>query len=149
MAQGGRGGAFQSKNRLNRVVVVGMKSLFLRPLVILVGCCVVTLSPVAAAGGGDLSGRVQSANQAWLRKDYSKCQAILEGVVQNFGERRAIFGPKFGVIYYKKGMAELKLAHEAKRSGDGLEARRWFALAAESFRICYEDFPNDVQAGGE
>ena len=112
----------------------------MRLLLILLVNCAMAVSVMAA---GNIADRVNSANQAWLRKDYLECQAILSGVVKSFGTRKGIYGPKFGVIYYKKGMAELRLAYVAKRNGDGLVARRWFALAAESFRICYEEFPND------
>jgi tetratricopeptide (TPR) repeat protein len=42
---------------------------------------------------------------------------------------RKSYGPQLGVIYYRKGLCEIKL-------------KRW-AAAMESFEICYRDYPND------
>ncbi|NWK54909.1 hypothetical protein HW115_04765 [Verrucomicrobiaceae bacterium N1E253] len=92
----------------------------------------------------NLSSYVQRANQAWVDKDYRSCQRTLEHVVDVYGQRgRVVMGSKFGEIYYKKGLAELKLAMQERKRGDETLARRWFSMAAESFQICYERYPNE------
>lgn len=56
--------------------------------------------------------------------------ATLDSVIARFGQDEPLktIGPQFGVIWYRKGLCELKL-------------RRW-ADAAKSFEACYRDFPN-------
>lgn len=102
------------------------------------------------AGASDLSVLMSQANRAWLERDYPRSQAVFSRIVNSYGVRakQGLFGPKFGVVYYRKGLTELKLAHAARRAGREAEAQKWFAEAAESFRICHEDFPNDKKRRG-
>jgi len=56
--------------------------------------------------------------------------ATLDGIISRFGQAEPLkaIGPQFGVIWFRKGLCELKL-------------RKW-AEAAKSFETCYRDFPN-------
>lgn len=56
--------------------------------------------------------------------------ATLDEIISRFGEKEPLktIGPQFGVIWYRKGLCELKL-------------RKWVE-AAKSFETCYMDFPN-------
>lgn len=61
----------------------------------------------------------------------------LNEIVTRYGQEDALktIGPQFGVIWFRKGLCELKL-------------RKW-DHAAKSFEICYRDFPNGPSAAGE
>ncbi|MBX3740891.1 MAG: tetratricopeptide repeat protein [Akkermansiaceae bacterium] len=56
--------------------------------------------------------------------------ATLDQIIARFGQAEPLrtIGPQFGVIWFRKGLCELKL-------------RKW-AEAAKSFETCYRDFPN-------
>jgi tetratricopeptide (TPR) repeat protein len=56
--------------------------------------------------------------------------ALHTEAVERFGKNNPLmlFGPQFGVIYYRKGICEMKL-------------KKWQDAMA-SFEICYRDFPN-------
>ncbi len=97
-----------------------------------------------AAQAKDLHTLIAKANHAWELKQYPRSQAIFERVVNVYGKRakKGVFGSQFGMIYYRKGLTELKLGNTARRDGNEAEAKKWFNHAKESFRICYEDFPN-------
>ncbi len=49
-------------------------------------------------------------------------------------QSRTLFGPRFGTIYYRKGIAEMKTG-------------RW-QEAMNSFETCYKEFPNPKDASG-
>jgi tetratricopeptide (TPR) repeat protein len=56
--------------------------------------------------------------------------ATLDQIISHFGQAEPLktIGPQFGVIWFRKGLCELKL-------------RKW-SEAAKSFETCYRDFPN-------
>ena len=56
--------------------------------------------------------------------------ATLDQIITRFGQAEPLrtIGPQFGVIWFRKGLCELKL-------------RKW-TEAAKSFETCYRDFPN-------
>lgn len=101
---------------------------------------VATLGSVKAQ---DLTTYMSQANKAWEARQYDKCQAIFERITTSYGDRAPVlYGPKFGVIWYRKGLCELKLAGIAKRSNNLDNAAKWFEEAAQSFESCYKKFPN-------
>jgi len=106
----------------------------------------ITLTIIVMTGtvkAQDLQTQMSQANLAWEAGKYDKCQAIFVRIVTSYGGRAPIlYGPKFGVIHYRKGLCELKLAGDAKRARNINEAEKWFELAAESFEACYKKFPN-------
>ncbi len=118
-----------------------MRRTLLRPLfvVIYLALCQVTLQ------AQDLNTLMTDANQQWKEKEYAQCQITFSRIVKMYGPRSAIlYGPKFGVVYYRKGLAELKLAHLASKAKDKELAKRWYTEAIKSFKTCYEKFPNNA-----
>jgi len=86
---------------------------------------------------------MSQANKAWKDGQYEKCQALFQRIVNVYGSRSAmLYGPKFGFIYYRKGVCELKLAGIAKRNNNPTAAAKWYDLAAKSFQTCYKKYPN-------
>ena len=110
---------------------------------LIIAVVVLSVSLAGDVSSQSLQDRMASANTAYQKGDYQGCRDILHGVTENFGARAGmLFGPKFGVIYYRKGLCELKLAGLAKRGNRLEEANKWFEEAAESFQTCYDKFPN-------
>ncbi|NWK57103.1 tetratricopeptide repeat protein [Verrucomicrobiaceae bacterium N1E253] len=106
-------------------------------------CSLMLFALFGAANAQDLNTQMSNANKAWEAGQYDKCQALFERIVKNYGGRAPmLYGPKFGVIYYRKGLTELKLANIAKRGNNQDDAAKWFEKATESFKMCYEKFPN-------
>ncbi|MFK7912034.1 MAG: tol-pal system YbgF family protein [Akkermansiaceae bacterium] len=91
----------------------------------------------------NLNEQMTQANQAWKDRKYDKCQAILERITGIYsGRAPMLYGPKFGVIWYRKGLCELRLANDAKRKNALDDANKWFDKAAKSFEECYKKYPN-------
>lgn len=91
----------------------------------------------------NLQALLSNANIAHKQGDYEGSRNILNQVTEKFGRRAPmLYGPKFGIIYYRKGLCELKLAGIAKRARQTTDAQKWFEAAATSFEKCYTDFPN-------
>ncbi|MGJ8676771.1 MAG: tetratricopeptide repeat protein [Akkermansiaceae bacterium] len=87
------------------------------------------------------------ANEAWKNKEYEKCQSIFAKIVTEHGSNAmAEWGPKFGNIYYSKGVCELGLAQIAKRAKDDAGFKKWSLEASKSLQACYKDFPNDAES---
>ena len=94
----------------------------------------------------DLNDDLASAQTAWSEGDFVQSQSLLEKIVTRHGEgAEKEHGPRFGVIYYRKGIAELKLAGVDKKAGKGDDVvAQWYTKAAESFQNCYTRFaPNN------
>ena len=103
----------------------------------------ITLAMTGDVKAQDLNTQMTQANQAWKERKYEKCQALFERITSVYGGRAPmLYGPKFGVIWYRKGLCELKLANEAKRKNALDESKKWFEKAAKSFEACYKKFPN-------
>ena len=70
--------------------------------------------------------------------EWAQALALLTQVTDRYGKNaKVLFGSKFGVIWYRKGLCELRLAK--------------YPDAMKSLEICYRDFPNaggQVEAGG-
>ena len=116
------------------------KNSFTRFLVL---CSLTWVSMLGAVNAQDLNTQMSQANKAWEDRQYDKCQAIFDRIVTNYGARSTmLYGPKFGVIYYRKGLSELKLADIAKRGNNKDAATKWFEEAAKSFETCYKKYPN-------
>lgn len=91
--------------------------------------------PARAQEGDDLGGMVTKSLAAMNADKWEEALAILTNAINRFGKvgkPAELFGPQFGVLYYRKGVCEMKL-------------KRWME-AMKSFETCYRDFPN---AGGK
>lgn len=89
---------------------------------------------------------MSSANKAWQARDYERCQALFGRIVNTYGPRAPmLYGPKFGVIYYRKGLSELMMASIAKRGNDLKSAKDWYSAAAESFKECNIKYPSGAE----
>lgn len=101
------------------------------------------MAMMGAAQAQDIQKLMSLANQAWEAKEYDKSQAVFQRIVTSYGKRAPlIYGPKFGVIYYRKGLCELKLAGQAKRGRNLDAAATWYEKAVESFKTCHKKYPN-------
>lgn len=91
--------------------------------------------PAAAQeeGLGDLVNKGLAAMNAGK---WEEALALHTRAAERFGRNQPLmlFGPQFGVIYYRKGICEMKL-------------EKWDD-AIKSFETCYRDFPNDGAAAG-
>ncbi len=113
---------------------------FIRPSAVaaLGGILAVTMVlavPARAQEGDDLGGMVTKSLAAMNAEKWEEGLAILTNAINRFGKigkPAELFGPQFGVLYYRKGVCEMKL-------------KRW-PEAMKSFETCYRDFPN---AGGK
>lgn len=95
----------------------------------------------------DMTELLQKAALEYENRDYVNCQTTLQQIVTDFGGRAPVTNyPQLGIVYYRKGIVELKLANDAKSANNPEEAGKWFGEAAKSFQACYEQFPNG--AGG-
>jgi len=109
-------------------------------LMIIVMVFTATAADVSAQ---NLQAQLANGNAAYKKGDFEGCRNIYDHITKSFGARAPmLYGPKFGVIYYRKGLCELKLAGEAKRGNRQADASKWFEEAAKSFEICYTKFPN-------
>ena len=94
----------------------------------------------------DVAELLRKASLEYKNGDYVNCQATLQQLVTNYGARAPMLhGPKLGMLYYRKGLCELKLANDAKLDNNPEDANKWFAEAAKSFETCYKQFPNKVE----
>ncbi len=101
---------------------------------------------LSAAKAQDINSLMSRSNQAWQDGEYLKCHQILEQVVTNFENNAAsLYGPKFGTIFYRKGLCELKLANMDKRVNKKDASIAWFEKAAKSFEICYTKYPTGAK----
>ncbi len=82
------------------------------------------------------------ASKAWKAGDFAQAQAAYARIIKSFEARAPmLYGPRFGLMWYKKGLAELRLASAAKRRNNKAEAEKWFGEAAASFEACYTKYP--------
>lgn len=103
------------------------------------GLCAIplVLSVSAVAQEEDLGTLVNKAITAMNADKWEEALALNTQAVERFGKNQPLklFGPRFGTIYYRKGLCELKL-------------KKW-QEALKSFEICNRDFPNaGAVAGG-
>ena len=113
---------------------------------ILAGATLALMAMMGTVKAQNLQTQMSQANKAWEDGQYEKCQALFTRIVTSYGGRAPmLYGPKFGLIYYRKGLCELKLASIAKRANQLKGAAKWFELAAKSFESCYKKFPNDAK----
>ncbi len=101
-----------------------------RTLVLTGGALAWVLALPAAAQGNDLALLVNRTQLAMDAEDWEEALRCSNTAIERFGKDRPFqtFGPQFGAIYFRKGLAEMKLA-------------KWDEAMA-SFEICYRDFPN-------
>ncbi len=104
---------------------------------------IATVAMFGTVKAQNLQALLSNANTAHKQGDYAACHGILTRVTEKFGKRAPmLYGPKFGVVYYRKGLCELKLAGIAKRARQSADSKKWFEAAATSFEACYTKFPN-------
>lgn len=91
------------------------------------------ITPVAKAQGLDINGIMRDAETAMNEGRWQDVRALLTEAVGTHGgnpkTQMMVFGPRFGLIHYRKGLAETRLG--------------MWQEAIESFEKCYRDFPND------
>ncbi len=89
-----------------------------------------------SAQGDDLPGIVNKALAAMNAGEWEQALAFNTEAVERFGGNNALqlHGPQFGVLWFRKGISELKLGK--------------FEEAMKSFEVAYKDFPNAGQAAG-
>lgn len=102
------------------------------------GMCAIplVLTVPAQAQEDDLGTLVGKAIAAMKAEKWEEGLAFNQQAVDRFGKNKPLqlFGPRFGTIYYRKGLCEMKL-------------KKWNE-AMQSFEACHRDFPNNAQAGG-
>ena len=96
----------------------------------------VLFSPSAFAQEDDLGGLVNKGLAAMNAEKWDEALKYNSEAVTRFGKNNPmqLFGPQFGVIYYRKGISEMKL-------------KKWND-AMQSFETCHEKFPNAGKPGG-
>ncbi len=94
----------------------------------------IILSVPAHAAEADLGDLVNKSIQAMKAEKWAEALALGTEAVDNFGGNQplVLHGPKFGAIYYRKGICEMKLG-------------KW-EDAIKSFETCYRGFPNPEKA---
>lgn len=98
---------------------------------------IATSLPLSAQDGATLPELVDKAllamkNGKWPEALAFNSKAVSLGQTPRMAMQ--LYGPRFGVIVYRKGVCELKL--------------KKFSEAMESFESCYKDYPNEKKAGG-
>ena len=88
------------------------------------------IGSLARAQDQDLGTLVNKALQAMKEEKWQEALQFNTEAVERFGRNQPLmlFGPKFGSIYYRKGICEMKLG-------------KWDE-AIKSFETCARDFPN-------
>lgn len=106
------------------------------PIPFLGRACAVSLFFMLPAAGATLESLVADSRTAMAEKRWQQALDLNEQAISEFGGEEAFrrYGAQFGVVYYRKGLCEIKL---------GL-----WKDAMESFEICYRDFPNEGAADG-
>ena len=96
----------------------------------------------------DIAEDVPAGINAMKDNNWVEAKGLFDRVVKNYAEKgKAMFGGKFGIIYYNKGYCELQIGNQLKSAGDekSLEqANEMFTMAKESFNAC-RTFPTDPQ----
>jgi tetratricopeptide (TPR) repeat protein len=93
--------------------------------------CALFLSVSGSAFGQDDLGTIAQKSIAAMNSDnWEEALKLNTQAIERFGKNQpmTLFGPKFGMIYYRKGICELKL-------------KKW-REAMNSFNTCYRDFSN-------
>ena len=76
-----------------------------------------------------------AATTAMEAGKWEEALKVLTTCVERFdGRALQLYGPQFGVTWYRKGVCEMRL-------------KQWDA-AIESFKVCYEKYPSDAQGVG-
>ncbi|MES2474434.1 MAG: tetratricopeptide repeat protein [Verrucomicrobiota bacterium] len=100
-------------------------------------CAVSLFLMLPAAGQGTtLESLVAQSRSAMTAKDWQRALDLNAQAIGEYGGADAFrrYGAQFGVIYYRKGLCEMKLG-------------RW-QDAMVSFETCYREFPNEGAANG-
>jgi tetratricopeptide (TPR) repeat protein len=103
------------------------------------GMCAIPLVlsiPAQAQEEDDLGTLVGKAIASMKAEKWEEALAYNTRAIERYGKNNPLqlFGPRFGTIYYRKGLCEMKL-------------KKW-PEAMKSFEACYRDFPNKAKAGG-
>jgi len=112
----------------------------------LAGSALVGIMPQTVSA--DIGEDVPAGIAAMQGKKWAEAKGLFDRVVKNYGDRgKALFGGKFGIIYYNKGYTELQLGKKLTSAGGekALEqAIEMFNAAKESFTQC-RAFPTDAK----
>ncbi len=104
---------------------------------LLLACAALLIPFSLHAQEDDLPGLVNKGLAAMNQGNWEEALAMNAEAVERFGKNPKmalqLHGPQFGVIWFRKGVAELKLNK--------------FDEAMKSFETCYKDFPNDGRSG--
>ncbi len=103
------------------------------PFPVVISAIAMTCLP-ACARDDSLGDLVDRSLTKMAAENWEESLRLADLALKNYGgsDARRKFGPRFGVIHYRKGLCEMKL-------------KRWNE-AMQSFEICYRDFPNDGAA---
>jgi len=95
----------------------------------------VSTVPASAQQGADVGTLVTNSLTLMNAEKWEEALVLLNQAHERFGKNaKVLFGPQFGVVYYRKGICEMKL-------------NQWDE-AMKSFETCYRDFPNDGEIAG-
>ena len=116
----------------------------LKPLsVTLASILIVLMTSSGNLRAQDINTLAAASDAAYKAGNLEECHSILQRIITSFGGRAPMmYGPKFGVFHYRKGLVELKFASNAKRANNLEDAKKWFEEASKSFEACYEKYPN-------
>jgi tetratricopeptide (TPR) repeat protein len=97
--------------------------------------CTAALS-IQAPAQTDIGSMVDAALKAMKEEKWEEALALSAQLTEGRSpeQSRMLFGPRFGTIYYRQGIAEMKTG-------------RW-EQAMKSFETCYKEFPNPEDASG-
>lgn len=94
------------------------------------------LSVPAHAQEEDIGTLVKMSMDTMKQEKWEEALAISNKIIEQYGKNAQRQGARFGTIYYRKGICELKL-------------KKW-SEAMSSFETCYKDFPNkDADIGND
>lgn len=113
----------------------------------------ITLASFALVGiqqnaSADIGEDVPAGIEAMKEKNWAEAKKLFDRVIKNYGGRgMALYGGKFGIIYYNKGYTELQYAKQLKSAGgvDALaKAAELNEAAKKSFTECRK-FKSDAK----
>lgn len=88
------------------------------------------LGNLSAQNANDPAAAYNNAVSAISQEKWDEGLAAVNGIIKEYGEEgKERFGPVFGHFYYLRGLIQI--------------GKKNYGGAAQSFKICYENYPND------
>ncbi len=116
--------------------------------VIIATASIVGMTPTTASAQ-NVSESITEGMAAMRKQEWIKAHSLFSAVVGQLGERgQGLFGGKFGVIYYNKGVCELKIGRDLIGKGgeeNVAKGSEFLTMAVESFKKCRE-IPSDERS---